>query len=361
MDLKSLSLPERVAAGAGCVVVLAAIGAGALYGFLEFRAMNALRDDLAQAPAGWAAALRDYGKAPDLALLVAERSEAGDGAAEAHDTTRAWRLPGIETAYRSLAGGAESATSADSAIWDQVGNDTSLDRFVRLAKRREWRALDAVLAGNDSSVRRNVLAIPTPTYGDLRNTCRALVIRAIMRLDRGDQSAARTDLGAAVAIGEQMFRREPSLIGTIMGRAIIGSAAGGWARYARDAHDSVLGARALAVREWAAVPPGSVARYLIAAPDTALTLAQDTALALGMRAEGLTDILLGYMARPRGSMFGVPSRYRAAMRTLSSDPDPDLARMAAMTAATANRIHFRGRGDLMRESQPAAAPTKGHP
>jgi hypothetical protein len=355
MDLKSLSLPERVAAGAGCVVVLAAIAAGVLYGVFEFRATALLREDLARAPAGWAAALRTWGQAPVLTGLVAARTDAGDGATEAHDTTRAWRLPGIETAYRALSGGPETATSADSAIWSKVDNDTSLDRFVRLARRREWRALDAVLALGDSTVRRNVLAMPMPKYGDLRNASRALVIRAIMRLDRGDRDGARADLGATMAIGEQLFRREPSLIGTIIGRSIMGSGANGWARWARDAHDSVLGARAMAVREWAGAAPGSVAEYLIAAPDTALTFAQDTALALGMRAEGLNDILLGYMARPRGSMFGVPSRYRAALRALSRDPDGDLARLAAMTAATASRINFRGLSDLQRESQPAGA------
>jgi len=354
MDLKSLSLPERVAAGTGCVAVLATIVGGVLYGAFEFRATARMREDLGQAPSGWAASLRAYARAPNLAPFMIARSEAGDAAAEAHDTTRAWRLPGIETAYRAMAGGPEAATSVDSAIWNRVAADTSLDRFVRLARRREWQALDAVLAGADSTVRRNVLAIPVPRYGDLRNTCRALVVRAALRLNQGDQAGARTDLGAAVAIGDQMFRREPSLVGSIIGRSIIGSGANGWLRLARATGDTALARRAQAARDWAAIPP-TATDVLLAATDTALAFAQDTSLALGMRAEALGDILLGYVVRPHGALFGVPGRYRRAIRALGRDPDPDLARLATMTAATAERVHFRGLGELMREAHPGAA------
>jgi len=352
MDLKSLSLPERLAAGAGCVAVLAAIFGSALYGFFEFRAASQLRADLERAPAGWSDSLRAYGKSPDLAGLVAARTETGDGAADAHDTSRAWRLPGIETAYRAMTGGSEGATSVDSAIWMQVDQDTGLERFVRLARRREWRALDAVLAGAGDGVRRNVLAMPVPKYGDLRNACRALVVRAVLRVNRGDQAGARADLGAAVAIGEQMFRREPSLMGSIIGRSIVGSGANGWLHFARTVHDTTLAVRARAVRDWAGVRPAFVSELLLAASDTALSLARDTTLTLGMRSEALGDILLGYLVRPRGSVFGVPGRYRQAFRDLGRDPDPDFARLATMTAATAERVHFRGLGELMREAQP---------
>jgi len=355
MDLKSLSLPERLAAGAGCVAVLAVMCGAVLYGAFEFRATSQLRADLEQAPVGWADSLRAYGQSPDLSGLVAARTDAGDGAAEAHDTTRAWRLPGIETAYRAMTGGAAGATSVDSAIWNRVDQDTSLERFVRLARRREWRALDAVLAGAGEGVRRNVLALPVPKYGDLRNACRALVVRAVLRVDRGDEAGARADLGAAVAIGEQLFRREPSLLGSAIGRSIVGSAANGWLHFARTVHDTALAERARAARDWAGVRPTGVSALLLAASDTALAFARDTTLTLGMRGEALIDILLGYLVRPRGSVFGVPGRYRQAFRELGRDPDPDFARLATMTAATAERVHFRGLGELIREAQPGTA------
>ncbi len=350
MDLKKLSLPQRLAAGCGCVAVLAVLSALALFILLGAWQRSNMRRASDRAPAGWADSIRALGRLPDLAGLTPARGEPGDGAGVVHDSALAWRGGSVEDAFGAIVGLRAVVTADDSAAWRRVAADTSLDRFVAAARRQDWRALDRALA-SEPLARRNLLALPMPRFAPARNAARALVIRAMVRLGRGEVAGARTDLAAATGLGEQMFRHEPTIIGSLVGRAIVSSAMRGWERYADRTRDTALARRATAIREWAARRPGSASSTLMNAPDTALVLARDTSLALGMRSEAFRGVLNSWVFLPRGIVFGPPSDTREALRAMADHPaGGDAATLAGIAAATADRMRFFGIFTLMRES-----------
>lgn len=347
LELKRLTLTQRLAAGLGCVVVLAALAAVVLYGVLQVLARSRDRRHLAEAPPGWADSLRAFARFPQLDGLALPRDLDGDGARVAHDALLRWSIPELEPAYRALMGG--RARAADSAVWRAVVTDTGIDRFVSAARMRRWNALDRLLA-RAPAAGHNILALPTPAFGPIRDATRALVIRSVMRLSRGDRARAREDLGAAMGLGQQMFNREPSVMGLLVGRSMIVSAAHGWERYALAVGDSALAARARAALAWEARWPLGAGAFLALAPDTAIALARDTTLALALRAEALRGIMDSWLLTPRGMLFGVERRYRDAIRGFTTDPDRDLARLAIAISATADRIDVWHLGQLQREA-----------
>ncbi len=347
MDLKKLTMPQRLAAGCGCVVVLAALAAVALIVVMGAWQRDNMRRARDRAPAGWTDSLRSLGRAPDLAGLVLPRTEPGDGSGVAHDSAQTWRGGNVEDAFSALVG-VRPATAEDSSAWRRVAADTSLDRFVAAAQRQDWRALDRALAGAPVA-RENLLAIPVARFAPIRSASRALVIRAVIRLQRGDRAGARTDLGAATGLGEQLFRHEPTLVGSLVGRAAISSAMRGWELYAARVRDTTLASRALAVREWAARRPGSLAGTLLSAPDSALALARDGTLSLGMRGQALQSVLTGWVFLPRGILFGPPAATREALLAIAAGPG-DAATLGAIAARTAGRMRFFGIFTLMREA-----------
>jgi len=346
-SLKRLTLPQRLAAGCGCVTILAALAAAGLYAWFEIHISNRMAQEAARVPAGWADSVRALGRSPDLSGLALVPADTGDGAAAAHDSAWAWERPGVDHAYRVLITPGTAATPEDTATWRSVAADTALDRFVAAARRHDWRATDRVLAG-DTLAPRNYMAIRVPDYRGIRTAGRGLVIRALMRLRGGDRDGARNDLGAVVGLGEQMFRHEPSLYGTLVGRSLIASGVHGWAHYAQAARDTALAARAAAVGAWASVRPPPIGEWLVGAPDTALAIAADTSLALGMRGDAMADVLLAYLLRPRGFVFGVPGRYERALHSLAAGGGDAgaLAGIAAVTAERANLLHMSA---LLRE------------
>ena len=348
-DLKKLTLPQRLGAGLGCVLVLALVVAAILYAVLETTAATRTRRELAAAPAGWTDALRGLARMPALAELSLPRDLDGDGAAVVHDTAQWWRGGNVEPAYRALVTG--SAVAADSAAWAVVLADTSLDRFVAAARMREWHALDRILARASPAARRNLLALPLPRYGPARDVTRALVIRGLRRLARGDRLRARTDLGAAMGLGVHAFEREPSILGSLVGRGMIRSAARGWERYGVATGDSASAARARTVLAWVGDAPGNLEGLLLLAPDTALAIARDSTLALGAREAALRGVLGSWFLHPRGMLFGVERRYRDALRGLGTDHDRDFATLATIAANTADRISVWHISQIMREAE----------
>ena len=349
MKLANLSFTQRLGAGFGCVVILALACASIIYVSLDVVAGRKIDRELVSAPRGWTDSLRASGTAPaGLAAFRGVRDTPGDGAGIVHDTSLWWISPSIEGPYRAIVSG--WGTREDSATWRSVAADTALDRFAAAARHQEWHALDWVLRGTDSTVRTNILALPIPRFAPIRNAARGLIIRAIERLRHGDAAAARADLGAAVSLGQQLFEREPSAAGALSGRSVIASGVHGWIRYAELTHDTALAARARPVLAWASTPPGGMSGLLLDAPDSALALGADRSLSLGMRAQALQDALSGWLLRPRGMLFGPPGRYRRAIDAMRHDPDADLGRLAAMTAATADRLNLFSIAALMREA-----------
>lgn len=347
--LHELTLPQRLAAGLGCVVVLALVAGAIVFIVFDVAARRRIGDELGQAPPGWADSLRLAGRAPDLTALSASRTVEGDGSFIAHDSTLRWSRGNVEDPYRAITSG--HGSRADSALWRDIAADTGLQRFADAGRMSEWKALDRLVDRAPVDVKRNVMALPVPMYAPLRNAARGLVIRGLEKLRRGDREGARADLGAATSLGEQVFRREPSAIGSFMGKSIIASGARGWLRYADLAKDTALGRQAWTVFTWASAPPSQIAQLMIVAPDTALVLARDTTLALGVRTEALVNVMNAWMLRPRGFLFGPPRKYKRAIRDLAADRDPEFARIAEMTYATARRMHVMGLSKLLREAR----------
>lgn len=350
MDLKSLSLPQRLLAGAGCVVVLGVLAAVILLFAWDRRAAQRSAAELDTAPPGWADSVRTLGRLPDLGDFVLPRTDSGDGAWVVYDTTRLFRLGGVEHGYRALLG-SDTANAADSALWRALATDTRLDAWAGAARAQRWSATEQLLATIPPGRVPSLLLPPLPQYGPARDAGRALVIRGLQRLQRGDREGARADLAAATGLGAQLVRREPTFLGTLIGRATIASGLSGWQRYGVVTGDTALGARAARLRAWATARPGGNAGLLLAAPDTAVALANDTALALGVRTFAMEQLLAAWFLRPRGLVFGPPASVKAALAALAADPDPDMARMAAIAAGSAARLNLFGLPGLMRETR----------
>ena len=348
MSLKKLTISQRLAAGCGCVTFLVStllvLGYVFVSAWQKDRAGRQLRD----APVAWPDSIRHAARLPDLSGLTLARTDSGDAAAAARALPR---RPGIEMAYRAIVGLRE-ATAEDSATWRQVWADTSLNGVVAMARRTDWRALDITLAEADSSARRNLFRLPMPRIGNARDASRALVIRAMLRLQRGDRAGARQDLSAVTALGEQAARHEPSMLGSLIGRAQLSSAARGWERYAVRTGDSALAARSRQLLAWAALRPQSN-WLLMYAPDTALVLAGDTTLLIGARGEALGQLIVGRALTPRGFVFGMPRRDLRAMNELAERSSGDMATLSRLAVETARRIRFMGFMRVMREANPA--------
>lgn len=351
MHLKQLSTTQRLAAGCGCVTILAvATGVTAMLWF-SGRTSRGFERDLAAAPAGWTDSIRQLVRSPDLAEFLPARDLPGDGSAVVHDSALAWHRPSIEHAYRALINPAQPATSDDSAAWRAIMADTALDRFARAARMTGWSATDRVLGPEGSVARTNALAMVPPAYRDIRNVTRALVVRGVLRLERGDRGGARADFASATGLGERLLAREPVALGVFVGRAAISSGMRGWERYARAVRDSALLVRAGTIQAWAAGSPGRFTDLLIAAPDSALAIAADSTLALGMRSDAMRNVLAAWIVRPRGFLFGPPARVERALRRLAQSADRDAAALANMTATTAERMNIFAIGKMMREAQ----------
>lgn len=346
--LKNLTFGQRVAAGCGCVVLL--VIAVIVAAVVAFEAWVSMRTDIerAEAPAAFADSLRAMGRLPDLEGLTVARTDSADGSWVVWDSTRRLTVIGLEHAFRAKLGNV-AATADDSTAWRRVRADTMLDAYASAARALEWRSTARTFE-RWPLARRNILAMPSPRLTSAREAARALVIRGLDRAERRDLAGARADLAAATGLGAQMVRREPGMLGLLVGRAIISSAATGWAHVARGAGDSALAQRADAVRTWAQGRPFRFGEPLAWSPDTALVLAADSSLALGMRGYAMERMIGGWLRRPRGLVFGVPGRLERGLDRIARDtPDPDARAVTEAAAATARRIHAFGLRSLIRE------------
>ncbi len=350
MDVRTLSLPKRILAGAGCVTILVLLVAAALLWNLERKAARVAAQEAADAPPGWMDSLRANGRVPDLAGLATAAADTADGAWLVYDSSRTFPQGGVDHAYRALLG-TDTANAADTALWDAVAADTTLDGFAAAAHAGRWEATTRALAAYPAGARPNVLLLPAPDYLRARTVARALVIRGVLRLQRRELAGARADVAAATAIGLHMARREPTYLGFLVGRAIIASGLAGWQRYAAAARDTALAARVVRLQPWAQQRPASTGP-MMAVPDSALALAADTTLALGVRTLGMEQTVAAWIVRPRALLFGPPRRIVRALAAFTTDPDPDMARMAGIVHGTARRLNLIGIWGLMRETGP---------
>jgi hypothetical protein len=327
---------RRVAIALGIVALVLACAVAGVAWWADRALTAAHRLALARAPQGWLAAMRASARVPELSAFALPRTVDGDGSAAAYDSAQRWKSPPqFPAAYESLTGG-RPAGAADSAVWRAVATDTALDRLVAAARRRSWDATVRATLGADST---DLFAVAAPRAGDALRGCQGLIMRARLRLARHDLAGARTDLAAAVAIGEQMARREPTLVGALAGQRILAEALGAYGALAAASRDSGLARAAGAAEAWAGTRRGTDLTLLEAAPESALVLAADPTVPLGWRGEALAAVLFSDLTRLRGLVFGVPASTLDALRAFATDRDPDFARLARVALATADRIN----------------------
>jgi len=328
---------RRIGIALGIVALILAFAAGGLYWWAD-RAMTAgHRLALARAPQGWLDSMRATARVPDLSAFALPRTGDGDGSVAAYDSALRWTPPPqFQAAYGNLTRD-RLATTADSVLWREVAADAALDRFVAAARLRGWEATTRATGGIDSV---NLFAVELPRSSSARPACQGLIVRARMRLARRDVAGARTDLAAAVAIGEQMARREPTLVGALTGKRILAEALRAYGVFATATGDAALARAARTAEAWAGSRRGTNLTLLEAAPDRALALAADTTVPLGWRGEALAATLFSDLFRIRGLIFGVPASTVEAIRPFATDRDPDFARLARIALATAERINL---------------------
>jgi hypothetical protein len=336
-----VSLGKRIGVVAALLAFVLIVASAGLYWLFDRVASDAQERGVRP---GWLDSLRAAGRAPDLAGLALDRQGSGDGAALAYDSAAFWRpaanltpLYGALTRHRPLA-------AADSALWARVASDTGLDRVVALAQLPEWDAALRASAGDSAWI----WGLRLPAFAPLRQALAGLIVRAYWRAAHRDEARARSDIGAVLALAEQMARREPTLPGALFGRAWLRDGARACAELAERSADSARAGRCRRLSEGSGRPFFAIFGALQARPDTAALVAADTALPLGWRAEALQALALHSLLRMRGIVFGVPRADIARLQPFLSDRDGDLARVAAVTQRTAERLRHLSMRDRLR-------------
>ncbi len=318
----------------------AAVVVGAFL-YFEGRAKAYSQRELGASPAGWQDSIRYAGHLPDLTGLAAERSDSGDGAQLLWDSSLQWNPPqDFGLAFARLFSDS-AATAADTALWAAVARDTALGRLARFALRREWRGLDRALAATprDSSL----LALALPRIVPVLALERGVLLRGLWRLRQRDLAGARADFGAVTALGEHIVRSEPTLLAVFGGRRMIANGARGWERLAAATRDTALASRAAAARAWGLSRGGRYSLLLEHVPQEAVHVARDTTLVLGVRADAMMWIGFGQYTRPTFMVRGMGQQRRAELLALAANPDPAIARLAALALGDADRLSFRER------------------
>jgi len=339
---------RRIGIAFGIVALILACAAAGLYWWADRAVTAGHRLALARAPEGWLGAMRATARVPDLAAFALPRTVDGDGSAAAYDSALRWTPPPrFQAAYGTLTRD-RPATASDSTLWREVAADAALDRFVAAARLRGWDATARATEGGDTV---NLFAVELPRSSGARFACQGLIMRARMRLARRDVAGARTDLAAAVALGEQMARREPTLLGALTGKRILAEALRAYGVFAAATGDSALARAARTAEAWAGSRRGTDLTLLEAAPESALALAADATVPLGWRGEALAAILFSDLLRIRGLVFGVPASTVEAIRPFATDRDADFARLARVALATAERINRAPKSQRWRSMQ----------
>ena len=335
-----MSLGKRIGIIVGLLAVVLAVASTGLY-WLADRVLAGQQER--DVRTGWLDSLRAEGRAPDLTGLALERTAEGDGSALAYDSAAFWRperdvtpLYGGVTRHRPIA-------PPDSALWRRLASDAGLDRVVAAARMRTWHATARAAAGDSTWV----WGLRFPAFAAYRQAMQALIVRAYWRAAHRDAAGSRTDVGAVLALGDQMQRREPTGPGSQFGRTWIRDAARACAELADRASDSTRAGRCRALFA-ASASPAFFVGALQARPDTAALVAADPTLPLSWRAEALQALALHSLGRLRGLVFGIPRADIARIAPFLHDPDPDVSRIASLTQRTAERMRHLSMRDRLR-------------
>jgi hypothetical protein len=321
---------RRLAVGLGALVVLVfVVAAVAVHAWADRKLNEVPRIWLAQAEPGWMVVFQNANRLPEVATLGAARSSDGDGSAIFYTAAMTWRSSRARD---------RQATAADSAAWQAAAHDSTLDRVVAAAQFRAWDGYARAMPQRRST---DLYSLQPPPYAPTNVALQGLRIRAEERLARRDLAGARADLGALVALGEQMLRHEPTSTGMGIGGQAIRLALAPYADLARATRDTSAAAHVRRLEAWAGVQPvlGTVPGLYYAVPDSAFKMAVYTSLALGWRRFALVAFLTAHLLRPSAVVLGFPGSALDTLRSLTRDANPDFARVASVAVRTVEQTN----------------------
>jgi hypothetical protein len=331
-------------------LVAAVVGGGGYVWWLERQLARNGALAVAGTPPGWMDSIRAVRALPaEVERLALPLTEDGDATplllGSAHSFDWGLAMP-AQTVYNGLVL-RHQVSPADSMHWKAIALDTTLERYVRAARQRRYQPLETLLARSDSGARHNFFAMAVPRFAQTKGVAYGLAVRSRWRRAHVDRRGADQDVAAILRLGAQLYRRDPTLIGCLVGQSMIGIGAvelpsgpavgeiGNWMRRARRASE--------------------YSRLLQLFPDTAVAVAADTAMPLGWRTEALASLVYGDLIHPRQALFGLSRATAARLEPFTKDPDPQMAQTAALVLATwhwVDGLGPRGRWRLMRAAVP---------
>ena len=329
---------RRIGVALGIVAVILAFAAGGLYWWADRALTAGHRLALARAPAGLARLHAHHRPGARPRRLRAPAHGAGDGSAAAYDSTLRWTPPPrFRDAYGMLTRD-RPAGAADSALWRAVAADATLDRFVAAARQRGW---DATSRGPSGA--------PTPPTSSA-SSCRGPAAPAspARASSCGRWCAWRGTTPPARGPTWRPRWRSASRWRAASRRCSAPSpASASWPRRSAPTASSPRPPATPAWRAprarrqaWAAGRRGTNLTLLEAAPDSALVLAADTHRAARLARRGARPPRSSPTCCACGASSSASPRPPShALRPFVRDRDPDLARLARVAVATAERIN----------------------
>jgi hypothetical protein len=326
---------------------MAVVGIGVTLALVVFWIYNEAsgqrqRAMLAGMPPGWMTMIRQRATVPaSVSALEPARTVDDNGAFAVYDTAMGvWTLFQMDSAFVRITG--SRPQPQDAFTIRELLSDAALDRWVRWAEHREWDALALILERSEAGASEDLLRMRVPDYRGIRAATTALALRGWVRAERGERAGAERDLRAAVGLGAMLARHEPTMAGFLAGRWAVHAGALGLQHLALLTRNSALADVAADAAAWAAPSTASDYDVLAANPDSGLSLAADTAIALGWRAEALHSVIRGAMVKPSARLFGFPRRVQRRLDEIAANSRGDFGRLARLAAGSARAIDDMG-------------------
>ncbi|MCZ6761168.1 MAG: hypothetical protein O7D29_12500 [Gemmatimonadetes bacterium] len=315
--------------------------ASLIFGVVFFVAFEKVIRSIATAnlediPEGWTDRIRNQSTPPAVlsTLLPAERL---DGNAAEFVDRYASGLGDDEvyaSALRKLRD-EEPFSAADSAAWDSVLADSTVEFLARSASFTDYRIYHLVLARPENEGASTIISVIHPEYWRLSVGARALAFRARRKLAEGDTAAAVRDIRSVFALGNHMMRADPFLEGWASGRIVVKLAAEEAETIATVNGDPDLAAAAAEILHWIEESGGMGHFFeaMVALPDSAVQLAGEESLATVWRSEALAALMITQY-RPYRIWGGTQNEIREVVTSFVDDVDPQIAGRAAFILGT---------------------------
>ena len=328
---------KKIARYLSIAIVVAALIMGVVF-FVAFeKGVRSLTTaNLEDIPDGWTDTIRNQSMPPAVlsALLPAERI-AGNAAEFVHQY--ASELGDDEvyaSALRRLTEG-EPFSAADSAAWDSVLADSTLEFLARAASFTDYWMYDLVMARPENEGASTIISVIHPEYWRLTVGARALAFRARRKLAGGETAGAVRDIRSVFALGNHMMRADPFFEGWAFGRNVIKTAAEEAENIGTANADSSLVDAAAEILQWfeESGRMGHFFEAMVALPDSAVQLAGEESLATAWRSEALAALMITQY-RPYRVWGGTQDEVREMVASFVEDADPQIAGRAAFILGT---------------------------